>query len=134
MKTEKQLKEGQKVSARQLELIQELQTIAKDMERCQNTITELQTELAQVNERHANRKTTQEDINYLEDLLSCAKKKLVWEKQMASLKKRTPELMQRIEALVNHPESNPSEETRAALLQSLQNVQAGMNRLHNSSL
>ena len=128
MSTSRQIKEEQRVTAQQKGLVGELQALVKDIERCDKTVHGLKEELLKVNERHANRTTTQDDIAYLEDLLACARKKLVWEKQIASLQKRTPELMQRVEALVNHPNSNPDEETRNALISSLTQVQATMKR------
>ena len=130
MSTSRQIKEEQRVAAQQKSLIGELQALAIDIERCDKTVQGLRTELLAVNERHANRTTTQHDIAYLEDLLACARKKLVWEKQITSLQKRTPELMERVEALVNHPNSNPDEETRNALMTSLTQVQTSMKRLN----
>ena len=130
MSTSRQIKEEQRVTAQQKGLVGELQALVKDIERCEKTVHGLKTELQAINERHANRTTTQDDISYLEDLLACARKKLVWEKQIGSLQKRTPELMQRVEALVNHPNSNPDEETRNALMGSLTEVQASMRRLN----
>lgn len=129
MATSKQIKLEQRINSQQRDIVLELQALVKDIERCEVTINALKIELESVNTRHAGRKTTQDDIHYLEDLLNCAKKKLVWEKQMASLQKRTPALMARVESLVNHPQSSPDEETRNALLGSLQNVQAAMQRL-----
>jgi predicted nucleic acid-binding Zn-ribbon protein len=130
MSTSRQIKEEQRVSGLQKGLVGELQALVKDIERCEKTVQGLKTELQLINERHANRKTTQDDISYLEDLLACARRKLVWEKQIGSLQKRTPELMQRVEALVNHPNSNPDEQTQTALMGSLTEVQASMRRLN----
>ena len=134
MKSVKQLKLAEKVAQQQQELIAELQDLVRDIDRCEKTIVTLKTDLQQVNEKHAARQTTQDDVNYLEDLLACAKRKLVWEKQMTSLQKRTPVLMQRLEAAVNHPESSPDENTLAALLSALHQVQAAMNRLQEAKL
>ena len=134
MSASKQLKAAQRVALQQQDVIGELQALAKDIERCDKSVVSLKGDLESVNARHANRQTTQDDIHYLEDLLACAKKKLVWEKQIASLQKRTPDLMQRIEALVNHPQSKPDEETRAALMESLVNVQESMKRLNGAKV
>ena len=129
MATPKQLKEAARVAAQQQGIIEELQALERDIARCESTVITLKAEMESVNTRHADRKTTQEDVNFLEDLLACAKKKLVWEKQLASVQKRIPDLMQRIETVVNHPESNPDEKTREALMASLNKVKAGMERL-----
>jgi hypothetical protein len=132
MTTSKQLKLAHKVAGQQQAIILELQALVKDIERCEKTILALNTELATVNSRYASRRTTQEDIQFLEAVLACAKKKLVWEKQMVSLQKRTPELMQRVEDLVNHPQSSPDEQTRQGLLESLHNIQGAMQRLQSA--
>ena len=134
MATPKDYKEAERVAQQQRETIVELQALGNDIERCERSIVALKDDLEKVNAKHAGRQTTQQDIDYLEDLLACAKRKLVWEKQMASLQKRTPELMQRIEALVNHPQSSPDEQTRASMLQALQQVQASMKRLNEAKL
>src|SRR5688572_25868925 len=134
MSTSRQIKEEQRVTSQQKGLVGELQALVQDIERCEKTVQSLKTELQGVNERHASRSTTQDDIAYLEDLLACARKKLVWEKQIASLQKRTPELMQRVESLVNHPNSNPDQQTQDALMSSIKEVQAAMQRLNQSKL
>ena len=131
MSTSRQIKEEQRVTSLQKDLVGELQALVKDIERCEKTVQSLKSELQSVNERHANRSTTQHDIAYLEDILACARRKLVWEKQIASLQKRTPELMQRVEALVNNPHSNPDEDLRNSLMGSLTEVQASMKRLND---
>jgi uncharacterized protein YoxC len=134
MSTPRQLKIEQQVASQQRGLIGELQALVKDLERAEKTVSSLKAELGGVNERHANRTTTQHDIAYLEDLLACARKKLVWEKQIASLQKRTPELMQRVESLVNHPQSNPDQQMQDSLMHSIKEVQAAMQRLNESKL
>jgi hypothetical protein len=134
MNPPKDFKLAAKIAAEQKELILELQSIVKDIERCEKTVNDLHADLQQVNVRHANRETTQDDINYLEDLLACARRKLVWEKHIASLQKRTPALMKRVEELVNHPLSEPDEQTQKSMLQSVQNVQAALQRLHSTKI
>ena len=115
--------------AQQRRVIAELDTLVKDIERCDKTIVDLKSELEAVNEKHKNRSTTREDIDYLTDLLKCANKKLTWEKHMASLQKRTPALLEEMSRLLNDPKVPPSDETRAAMLNALQGVQAAMERL-----
>lgn len=129
MSSLKQLKTEQKLAGQQLQIIQELETLVKDIERAENTITTLKAELEAVNVKHQGRNSTREDIAYLTDLLKCANKKLAWEKQIASLQKRTPSIMERMAKLINDP-SAPSDNTaRAAMLASLQRVQNSMERL-----
>jgi hypothetical protein len=134
MRTAKQLELARKVASQQQAIVPELQALVKDIERCETTIVTLKEDLEQVNVKHASRQTTEDDVRYLEDLLACAKKKLVWEKHMASLQKRTPDLMKRVEDLVNHPESNPDEEVQASLLQAIHSVKNAMDRLNEAKL
>lgn len=129
MATLKELKEAEKSAARQLEVIKDLHGLVKDIERCEKSITDLRSELETVNQKHANRKTTREDIAYLEDLLKCAHKKLTWEKHMGSLKKRTPELLERMTKLINDKDNPPGDEIKAGMVDALQKVQAAMERL-----
>ena len=129
MSSLKQLKAEQKIAGQQLEVIRELETLVKDIERAENTITTLRTELEEVNVKHKERKTTRDDIAYLTDLLRCANKKLAWEKQIASLQKRTPTIMERMATLINDPLSPSDNTARTAMLAALQKVQSSMERL-----
>ena len=131
MSSLKQLKTEQKLASQQLQAIEELETLVKDIERAENTINTLKAELDAVNAKHQGRKTTREDIAYLTDLLKCANKKLAWEKQIASLQKRTPALLDRIANLINDPSAAGGDAARAAMLASLQKVQAAMERLQS---
>jgi chromosome segregation ATPase len=121
--------EIERSAAQQRQVISEINSLVKDIERCEKTITDLKTELEAVNEKHKNRTTTREDIDYLTDLLKCANKKLTWEKHMASLQKRTPLILEKMSRLLNDPKVPPADETRAAMLNALQGVQAAMERL-----
>ncbi len=125
----KDYRQAAKSAAQQQQVIGELDGLVKDIERCEKTIVDLKTELEAVNQKHGGRKTTREDIAYLEDLLKCAHKKLTWEKHIASLKKRTPATLQKMATLVNDPQSPPTDEMRAGMLRALQAVQAAMERL-----
>ena len=106
MSSLKQYKQAAKSLARQQEIITELDALVKDIERCEKTILDLKADLEGVNEKHAGRKTTREDIAYLEDLLKCAHKKLTWEKHIASLKKRTPATLEKMARLSQGPSTD----------------------------
>ena len=134
MSSVKQLKAEQKLAVQQRQVIEELELLVKDIERSENTITTLKSELEAVNVKHQGRKSTREDIAYLTDLLKCANKKLAWEKQIASLQKRTPSLMERMTALINDPATPTDDSSRAAMLAALQRVQAAMERLQGVKL
>ena len=125
------LKLAQKAANEQRRVISELKTLVADIERCEKTIVDLKQELEVVNSKYQGRRTTREDVAYLTDLLECAKKKLAWEKIIASLQKRTPQLLERMSKLIHDPQNAPSEETRSEMLSSLQTVQAAMERLQN---
>jgi len=97
-------------------------------------VTDLKAELEAVNVKHQNRKTTHEDIDYLTDLSRCAHKKLSWQKQIASLQKRTLIVLENMARLMNDPTNPPDEPTRDQMVQSLQAVQSIMERLQNVKL
>ena len=130
MLSSKQLKHGERAAADQRETILKLNALVKDIDRCQKTIADLKAELESVNRKYQNRTTTREDVDYLTALLDCAKRKLAWEKQMASLQKRTPALLETMTSLMNDPQAPPAETTRMQMLSALQNIQAAMERLN----
>jgi hypothetical protein len=127
----KDLKLAEKAATRLHQVVMELKTLQQDIERCEHTITGLQVELSGVNTKYPAVRTTREDIAFLSDLLKCANKKLAWEKQIASLQKRTPLLLEDMVRLMNDPKNPPAEQTRAELLLALQGVQAAMERLQS---
>ena len=134
MSLEKQLKQAEKIALRQQKILEELESLVKSIERSEKTIQDLKVELEEVNQKYGNRKTTQEDIHYLTELLKCANKKLAWEKQMASLQKKTPAILEEMTSLLNNPDNPPSEQFRQATLSSLQAVQDAMQRLDTAKV
>jgi hypothetical protein len=70
---------------------------------------------------------------YLTALLKVANKKLIWEKNMSSLQKRTREIMSRVSQMVNDPKSPLDDQEKASLVPSLNAVQAAMQRLAATS-
>jgi chromosome segregation ATPase len=131
MSSLKQIKLAQKAAALHQEVIAELQSLTRDIERCEKTIAELKQELQGINSRQPAKRTTREDISYLTDLLECAKKKLTWEKHIGSLQRRTPLVLQKMAQLLNDRDNPPSEQARAEMLVCLQSVQATMERLQS---
>jgi hypothetical protein len=121
---------AEKAALEQRGVIADLNELVKDIERCEKTISALKTELEAVNSRHQGRRTTRDDIAYLTDLLDCAKRKLAWEKQMASLQKRAPVILDTMTKLMNDPHAPPTEQTREEMLRALQAIQAAMERLN----
>lgn len=124
----------EKSLVKQLEVIEELNSLVKDIERCERTIGELTSELEVINSKFQTRNTTREEIDYLTALLKVANKKLVWEKNMASLQKRTPDILGRVSQLVNDPKTPLDDEAKANLMPSLQAVQAAMERLSTAKV
>jgi hypothetical protein len=131
MSSLKEIRQAQKGAARQAEVILQLKGLVKDIERCERTIVALKAELEAVNQKHQGRRTTREDIAYLTDLLACANKKLTWEKHMASLQKRTPQILEEMNNLRSDPKNPPSEQSNAQMLEALQAVQAAIERLQS---
>jgi hypothetical protein len=129
MSSAKDLKLEQKAAAQQIQVLSELSLLVKDIERSEKTILALRGELSGVNSRYQGPRNTREDIAYLTSLLDCAKKKLAWEKQITSLQKRTPDVLQKMSSLINDPKAPPADEIRNRMLAGLQAVQAAMERL-----
>ena len=131
MSASKQIKDSQRAAQKHLQLIAELQELVSDITRCEKTITALQAELNENNKKFAGPRTTKQDVDFLTVLLDCAKRKLAWEKQIASLQKRTPELLERMSSFLNDPVNPPSDESRVQILEALQAVQTTMERLQS---
>lgn len=131
MQTIKELKLAGKSVVLQQEVVSELNTLVRDIERCEKTIMDLQAELGTVNAKYPSPRTTRQDIGYLTDLLKCANKKLAWEKQIASMQKRTPATLDKMARLLNDPKNPPADAMRVEMLRALQGVQAAMARLQN---
>ena len=131
MSVQKKQKLASKAVAHQQQILSELQSVAKSVERCEKSLSDLKTEMQTVNLKHQNRKTTQDDIAFLTDLLKCANKKLAWEKQIASMQKRTPAVLDKMSSLLKDTVNPPPDLIRAEMLHSLQGVQAAMERLQN---
>lgn len=125
----KDLKNEQKSLLLQQQVVAELNTLVKDIERSEKIIFDLQAELAVVNTKYPSPRTTRQDIAYLTDLLKCANKKLAWEKQIASMQKRTPATLQKMAQLLNDEKNPPADAIRVQMLQALQGVQSAMQRL-----
>jgi predicted RNase H-like nuclease (RuvC/YqgF family) len=125
----KDLKVEQKSLLQQQQVVAELNTLVKDIERSEKIILDLQTELNAVNTEYPSPRTTRQDVAYLTDLLKCANKKLAWEKQIASMQKRTPATLQKMSQLLNDEKNPPADAMRVLMLQALQGVQAAMERL-----
>jgi hypothetical protein len=134
MMTSKELRLAEKRAAEQRQLITDLRNVAKDMERSERWINDLKAELQRVNAKHQGRRTTRDDVDYLTDLLACAKKKLAWEKSMASLQKRTPALLEKMTRLLNDPAAPPPVQIRAEILECLRQVHAAMERLQGAKV
>src|SRR5437879_2023017 len=133
MSSLKQLKHEEKNAVLQQQVIAELNVIVKDIERSEKLILTLNQDLQVINAKFQGPRDTRADVAYLTGLLECAKRKLAWEKQISSLQKRTPSIMERMGTLLNDPKSPPSSEVRDQLLRALQSIQAAMERLQQAS-
>jgi hypothetical protein len=133
MSSLKQLKHEEKRAVLQQQVVAELNVIVKDIERSEKLIVALNQELQTVNAKFQGPRDTRADVAYLTSLLECAKRKLAWEKQISSLQKRTPSVMERMGTLLNDPKSPPSSDARDQMLRALQSIQAAMERLEQAS-
>lgn len=133
MSSLKQIKLEEKSIAAQHQVVRELNVIVKDIERSEKLILALNRELQEVNAKYHGPRTTRDDVAYLTSLLECAKRKLAWEKQISSLQKRTPALMERMSTIMHDPKAPPSVEVRDQMLHALQAIQAAMERLQQTN-
>ena len=129
MSSIKDLKLAEKSVVLQKQVVSELNTLVRDIERCEKTILDLQSELTAVNANYPSPRTTRQDVAYLTDLLKCATKKLAWEKQIASMQKRTPATLQKMAELLNDPRNPPADAMKVEMMRALQGVQGAMERL-----
>ena len=129
MSSIKDLKVEQKSLLLQQQVVAELNTLVKDIERSEKIIFDLQAELNAVNSKYPSPRTTRQDVAYLTDLLKCANKKLAWEKQIASMQKRTPATLQKMSQLLNDEKNPPADAMKVEMMKALQGVQAAMERL-----
>jgi DNA gyrase/topoisomerase IV subunit A len=122
-------KQQRRIASHHQEAVQELEGILKGIERSEELITSLRIEMDEVNEKYPAQRTTQQDIDFLTDLLSCAKKKLLLEKQIETLKKRVPAALERVSNVIGDRKAPPSAEMQTELLDMLKNVQHAMEHL-----
>jgi len=129
MSSVKQLKQEEKMAAQQRQVILELNGVVKDIERSERLIVGLNQELAVLNGKYQGPRNTRQDVEYLTGLLECAKRKLAWEKQISSLQKRTPSLIEKMAAILNDPKNPPAQHVQEQMMHALQSIQAAMERL-----
>ena len=109
MSTTKDLKLARQAAQQHQQMISELKTLAADIHRCEKIIITLKTELEAANAKYPTPRTTRDDVEYLTLLLECAKKKLAWEKQLSSIQKRAPALLETMTASFSDPKNPPAE-------------------------
>ena len=114
-------------------LLAELNDLAMSVNRCQGTIASLLAELSSANAKFQGQRSTPQEVEYLTILLACAKRKLAWEKQIASLQKRAPALLAEMTRTLHDKDFPPTEEMKTAMMRSLQTVQGALERLSASS-
>jgi hypothetical protein len=113
----------------QTEALEDLHALVKGIERAEVLLFELKQDTEAMNARHQHRRTTREDIAYLEELLKCAKKKLAWENQMEKLATNTPDVLAKVSTVMNDTINPPADQLRLNVLELLKTVQAAMSRL-----
>lgn len=116
-------------AAERRRILAEVNQLATDMARCERTIGSVVTELNSVNAKYQGPRTTREEIEFLKVLLDCAKRKLAWEKQIASLKRRAPAVLDDMTKIMNDTDHPLTDELKTEMLQALQSVQGALQRL-----
>jgi len=116
-------------AAERRRVIAEANRLAADIVRCERTIASVLADLNSVNAKYQGPRTTREEVDFLKVLLDCAKRKLAWEKQIGSLKKRAPAVLENMMKIMNDADHPPSEELQNQMLGALQAVQGALQRL-----
>lgn len=123
------IEKGHIKAAGQRRALAELNQLAADIGRCEKTITSVMADLEVINAKYGGQRNTREEIEFLKLLLDCAKRKLAWEKQIASLKRRAPALLEDMARIMNDRDHPPTDEMKAEMLESLKLVQGALERL-----
>jgi hypothetical protein len=116
-------------AAERRRILAEVNQLAGSIERCEKTIAAVMADLKVINTKYQGTRSTREEVEFLKVLLDCAKRKLAWEKQIASLKKRAPSLVEAMTRIMTDKEHPPSAELQSEMLQALQAVQGALQRL-----
>lgn len=110
-------------------ILEEVNGLATDIVRAEKIIGSVMGELKLANEKYSGVRNTRQEVEYLKLLLDCAKQKLAWEKQIASLKRRAPELLESMGNAMNDKEFPPTKEMSEEMLRALQLVQKALEQL-----
>jgi hypothetical protein len=116
-------------AAERRRILVEVNQLATDIARCERMIGSVLTELNSVNAKYQGPRTTRDEVQFLKVLLDCAKRKLAWEKQIASLKRRAPAVLDNMTKIMNDTDHPPTDELKTEMLQALQSIQAALERL-----
>src|SRR5690349_16661294 len=100
-------------AAERRRMLAEVSQLATDIGRCEKTINSVLASINAINAKYPGTRTTREEIEFLKVLLDCAKQKLAWEKQIASLKRRAPALVEKMSDVMNDQEHPPGAEVQA---------------------
>jgi hypothetical protein len=129
MSINRYIQQGQIKAAERRRILAEFQQLGMSIARCEETISSVMAELKSANATYQGGRSTRQEVEYLTILLDCAKRKLAWEKQIASLKKRAPALLEKMSKIMNDKDHPPGEELKAEILRLLQIVQDALQRL-----
>ena len=116
-------------AAERRKVLAEMTQLVESIERCEQTIAAVMADLNAINAKYQGTRNTREEIEFLQVPLDCAKRKLAWEKQISSLKKRAPSLLEGMTKIMSDKLHPPSEELKTQLLRGLQSVQSALERL-----
>ena len=116
-------------AAERQRVLAEVNHLARDIGRCERTIASVLADLNLVNAKYQGTRNTREEVEFLKVLLDCAKRKLAWEKQIASLKRRAPALLESMAKVMNDRDFPPTEELKTEMLHALHLVQSALERL-----
>ena len=119
-------------AAERRKILEEANRLAVDIGRCERTIASVMADLNVVNAKYWCLRSTREEVEFLKVLLTAQKRKLAWEKQIGSLKKRAPALLESMTGIMNDHDFPPTEELKPTMLRALQLIQSALARLQAS--
>ena len=131
MSVNRYVQAGNIKAAERRRVLAEVNQLAAGIGRCEQTITSVMADLNSINAKYQSPRSTRDEVEFLKVLLDCAKRKLAWEKQIASLKKRAPALLESMTRIMSDTDHPPSDELKSEMLRSLQAIQSALQRLQS---
>ena len=129
MASSKALKLGRKSALSQRDVLVELDALMKSIARGEKMILELKEEMELVGTKHQHRKTTRDDIAYLEDLLRLREEEAGVGEPDGEPRQAHAGATRKVLRDDERRQNPPDGEVRAGIMRALQSIQGAMERL-----